>query len=287
VSDQPVNLGGNNFSVGCADVDDDGDMDLLTSTVRHGDVGSASDVSELLVNVTPPGSPLLPFDRPGRTALGLDRAHEGIWWDEGDNMTLASDVDLDGRKDLWLFSSNYPDPGNHPWLWRQIEDGTFVRATDDAGAGHASAEGPALFDLEGDGDLDMVAGTGTFNAAAPTNAVHAYLNQVGQEQNWTSIRLVGRGQGGANRSGIGARVLVTAGGRTRTQEVMGSWGHSNTQSGTALVFGLGTSCTVEKVEVRWPNAARDVTVIENVLANYRLEIAEGEPEVRYLIEEGE
>jgi enediyne biosynthesis protein E4 len=282
VSDQPENLGGNNFSVGCADVDDDGDMDLLTSTVRHGDVGSASDESEILFNVSAPGAALVPFERPGRAALGLVRDHQGIWWDEGDNMTLATDVDLDGRKDLWLFSSNYPGTGDHPWLWQQLEDGTYVQATAEGGAGHPSAEGPALFDLDGDGDLDMAAGSGTFNAAAPTNAVHAYANDAGQGSNWTSIRLVGLGAGGANRSGIGARVLVTAGGRTQVQEVAGSWGHSNTQSGVALVFGLGESCTMERVEVRWPNAAHDVTVIENAQPNYRIEITEGETAVRYI-----
>src|SRR5207302_2657452 len=53
--DQPRPLGGNHFSITCGDIDDDGDMDLMTATIRHWDVGSAADPSELLINNSPPG----------------------------------------------------------------------------------------------------------------------------------------------------------------------------------------------------------------------------------------
>ncbi len=56
------------------------------------------------------------------------------------------------------------------------------------------------------------------------------------------------------RSAIGARVRVTAGGVTQTQEVGGGYGHYGAQNERVLHFGLGSAC-VAKVSVRWPDAA--------------------------------
>ncbi len=108
-------------------------------------------------------------------------------------------------------------------------------------------------------------------------------NEVGQDSNWTRIRLVGGGEGKANRSALGAVVKVTAGGRTMTQEVLGSWGHSNTQS-DVLVFGLGSACEIDSVEVRWPDADDATETYTEVRANYALEINQGEGGLAYLTE---
>src|SRR5262249_48918659 len=43
ITDAPYSLGGNYFSFACADMDDDGDLDLMSATITHGDVGSSSD----------------------------------------------------------------------------------------------------------------------------------------------------------------------------------------------------------------------------------------------------
>ncbi len=39
----PFSLGGNNFTIACGDIDDDGDMDFMSATIVHGDVGGSSD----------------------------------------------------------------------------------------------------------------------------------------------------------------------------------------------------------------------------------------------------
>ena len=272
-SDQPWRLGGNNFSLTCGDIDDDGDMDLMSATIRHADVGTAADPSELIINDTPAGQPLTKFRRPGVVASGLDRPQTGLFWNLGDMMPVFADLDGDGRKDIYLTSSDYPD--DHGWVWRQKDDGTFADVTVASGAGHAQIHGVALVDLDLDGDLDLLAGTSTARSVAPTQALEGYINEGGAAQNWTRIRLVGRGQGGANRSAIGARVAVTAGGRTQVQEVSGGGGHGSMQHDVVLTFGLGAACDIDKIEVRWPDAAATRTEYTGVRANYRLVITQG------------
>jgi hypothetical protein len=215
--------------------------------------------------------------------MGLTRAHEGLFWDEGDNIAVLLDLDHDGVKDIYLASSNYP--GTHPWVYQGLPGGGFADVTALAGALHDSGEGPAFTDFDGDGDLDVVIGTGTFNNAAPTNAIHAYRNDVADSANFTTVELVGAGAGGANRSGIGARVVVVAAGRAQHQEVLGSYGHSNTQSGTALSFGLGAACVIDRIEIHWPNLARSVSVFEDVAANYRIVIDEVAGTLTYIVPE--
>ena len=56
----------------------------------------------------------------------------------------------------------------------------------------------------------------------------------------------------SNRSGIGARVTVEAGGRTRIDEVMSGSSYYS-QNDLRLHFGLGASTRIDKLSVRWPS----------------------------------
>lgn len=274
VSDQPYALGGNNFGVACADADDDGDMDVVFATVIHGDVGSSSDPTELALN---PGDGTK-FVRPGNEVTGLARPKLSLYGNYGDNEPVFADADLDGRKDLYLTSTVYP--GSRPWFWRQKADGTFEEVTLEAGL-IASKKGPIaqgvdFIDFDGDGDLDLITGS-----QEGTSPIHAYRNDVGQARNLLRIRLVGAGAGRSNGSVIGARVRVTAGGRTQTLEVKGGAGIGHIQNDFVLTFGLGDACDVDAVEVRWPDSAGTVTTYADVRANYSVTIREGEPELAY------
>ena len=209
-SDQPWALGGNNYSLACGDVDNDGDMDVMTSTIRHADVGSASDPSELCLNDAKPGTPLGKFRRPGPTATGIDRSaiEVGLNWNEGDLTAVMLDVDNDGLKDIYLCSSDYPD--DHGWLFHQKPDHTFEDATTPSGLGQAETHGIAFFDFDKDGDLDVAIGTSTARASGTHATLMLYENVTGQDQNFLQVQLVGGGTGMTNRSAIGALVKVTA-----------------------------------------------------------------------------
>ena len=279
-SDDRQHLGGNTFGITCGDIDDDGDVDVMTAETMHSDVGASSDRSELVINPTAPGKPLVKFVRPGADAMGLVRVHDAGDWDEGDNAAVFVDLDLDGRKDVYLAESNYP--GTHAWVWHQKADHTFEDVTTSSGIGQISAEGPMFIDYDHDGDLDLVIGTGTFNGAAKTNAMHLYRNDVGQASNWTRISLMGKGAGFSNSAAIGARIEVRAGGRSQFQDVLGASGHVGGGQTTTVTFGLGAACAIDAIVVRWPDAAGTITKYEGVLANYPIVLTEGDPAVAYV-----
>src|SRR4029077_15393354 len=111
--------------------------------------------------------------------------------------------------------------------------------------------------------------------------LRVYRNLVGQDQNWLRVKLAGKGAGFANASAIGARVRVTAGGRTQTLELQGGYGHGNLQNDLVLTFGLGATCDVDEVEVRWPNGDATVATYKDVRANYTITIHEGDTAVGY------
>lgn len=282
-SDKPWHLGGNHYSLVCGDVDNDGDMDIMTSTIRHGDVGSASDPSELCLNDTPPGMPLGKFRRPGPVATGIDRTmyENGIFWNEGDLTAVMIDFDNDGLKDIYLCSSDYP--GDHGWFYRQKPDHTFEDATTPSNLGQTQPHGIALFDMDKDGDLDIALGTSTARVGGHST-LYVYENTIGQDQNFTQVQLVGGGEGMTNKSGIGALVKVTSGGVTQMQEIQGGHSATATQNDLLLTFGLGGSCTIDKIEVRWLDAKNTVQTFTNVQANYRVRLTEGQPKVEYVLQ---
>ena len=81
----------------------------------------------------------------------------------------------------------------------------------------------------------------------------------------------------SNRSAIGARVTITAGGRSQTREVMsGSSYYSH--SDLRLHFGLGAVSVADRLEIRWP--AGLVESYSGVPADHLLHLEEGKGIVR-------
>jgi hypothetical protein len=64
------------------------------------------------------------------------------------------------------------------------------------------------------------------------------------------LKLVGDGVR-SNRSAIGARVVLEAGGREQRREVAAARGYLS-QSELVLTFGLGASDKIDKVTIHWP-----------------------------------
>jgi hypothetical protein len=257
---QPFRLGGNSGTSVCGDVDNDGDLDVLTTAIRHWWAGSGSDHAEILINKSDND---IRLDRPGREAMGWQVEHTtGLSWDEGIMTATMFDVDNDGRLDMYLGASDYA--GNRG-LWFHndgVKDGLpqFSSIAIEDSFEHNRSHGVAVADFDNDGDLDMIVGHSLSrcdpnlpNNCYPTANVRFFENVFGAQNNSLQLRLVQTA--GTNTAAIGARVTVTTtigGARvSQTREVGGGFGHFGMQDDLVQTFGLGDACEAE-VTVRWP-----------------------------------
>lgn len=271
---EPFRLGGNSGTTVCADIDNDGGIDLLTTEIAHWWAGAGSDHSEILFN---DGALEVAFERPGYAALGLTRDDIAIPWDHGDMTAAVLDFDNDGWSDIYIGASDYP--GNHGLLYHQTAPRQFVEVSIEDGIDHHRSHGVVFADFDRDGDLDIVVGhsRARCDAARPKDC-YARPRVRMFENHWEGggfIQLDLEGGPGTNRSAIGARVTVTANGVTQTQEVAGGFGHYGAQNDRILHFGLGAACRAT-VLIRWPNAQLSEETFE-LPAGYRFRIREGHP----------
>lgn len=142
-------------------------------------------------------------------------------------------------------------------------DGVFHYLGAAAGPGPARprpSRGVAVGDLDNDGDQEIVVA----NLDGPPSLL---VNEVPAEGNWLSVRALLR----SGADAVGARIAVTAGGRTQISEVR-SGGSYLSQSDFRLHFGLGGE-TEATIEIRWPSGAR--TEVGRRSANRFVVVREG------------
>ncbi len=124
----------------------------------------------------------------------------------------------------------------------------------------------SIFDVEGDGDLDIV--TGEFNAL-PQVLISDLTER--SEIRFLQVELIGAR---SNRDGLGATVRVVTPDQTFHRYYDGKSGYLS-QGTYPLYFGLGSAETVTRIEVEWPSGARQI-VSSGIELNSRIPIHEAE-----------
>ncbi len=128
------------------------------------------------------------------------------------------------------------------------------------------SHGVNMADLMGDGRLSIiVAAGGAYPGDLLTTSVYCPTELPG---NYLNVRLVGTT---SNRSAIGARVILEAGGRKQYREVSG--GSNFGCLPFEQHFGLGSLEQVEAIEVRWPSGLTQR--YDGLPVNRTLEFTEG------------
>jgi hypothetical protein len=115
--------------------------------------------------------------------------------------------------------------------------------------GTLSSRSSVIFDLDDDGDLDIV--TNDFNSEPMV-----LISDLSERRpiHWIKILLEGTK---SNRGGLGATVRVYAGGQTYTKYNDGKSGYL-AQSVLPLYFGLDEATKIDRIEVDWPSGVKQI-----------------------------
>ncbi len=258
-AEMPFRSNGNTFDCAIADFDGDGDMDCFLGEITHWWAGSSSDLSMLLVNRG--AREKFAFDRNPNM---ITRTHATPRWNQGDIHAGWIDVENDGRLDLLVASSDYPDD-QILRLYHQNSKGTFDDWTTRLGFRWANAAQISLGDFNRDGKTDLLITTSNMRLTKEQRkgrdlSVGLFQNRISNGNNFLTLQLQGQA--------IGARVSIWTGNHRQTREVYGGLGHAGHRDQTSCRFGLGKSKTVDKVEVRWPDQKATVQVFENIDPNH-------------------
>ena len=197
--------------------------------------------------------------------------------------TKFLDVDLDGDLDLFVANGHVLDIveqidstlsyaqtnqilRNETNAWDAVSTEPklrkFVDISSTLGPSFATpnvGRGAALADYDNDGDLDLL----VCSVASPARLLR---NDVGKQNHWLLVELVGRQQ----RDAIGTLVAVTAGVHRQVRERQ-SGGSYLSSHDHRLHFGLGAVARVD-MEVRWPDGT--VQTLADVAADQILRLVQ-------------
>ncbi len=226
--------GGNTFGMDLGDVDGDGHLDLYIADLSHPRYQPGSDISRLLMSTGPP-----------HWEFNNEFSQRGLVWDEGDINPSFVDVDNDGDLDLFL-AQIYPLHSAR--LYRLEESGVYRDVSYEYGLDVPVCGRQAWADIDGDGDLDLVAQDG------PAAQMRLFENRRGQDSPSVMLRLVGTRSNGA---ALGARVIAIVGDRTLVREVRSAKGHMGAMHTLEVHLGLGSASQIDTLTITWPAGAQE------------------------------
>ena len=253
-------VGGNSFGLDCADVDGDGQMDVLKTAISHAD---SWDYSRLWSD---PSVLLLGSEDGTMSNAWLEL---GLPYNEGDIDGALIDFDNDGRLDVSLsredkYEDRYPDEEQKGWfgLARQTDDGSFesvglVSGINDLTLEHEfkrmkRAQNHAWADIDHDGDLDLLIGGRDKGGGRPN---FLFRNDIGQDNDWIAIRLLGDGDN-VHSDAFGARLTISWDGGIIVREKKSSRGTYNSEDTRWFHVGLAHADCHFEASITWPDGTQ-------------------------------
>ena len=233
-------LGGGGGGRGCTwgDYDNDGDLDLFLTDESHPNQLLRNDGGGTFVDVTP-------------------SAFTGVW-----NSRSAAWGDYDNDGDLDLYVSNLGGAAN--FLYRNDGGGSFTNVTTAPLNVAATGQAVSWADYDNDGDLDL-----NLINASPSSRL--FRNDNANGNHWLKVKAIGVA---SNQHGIGARIVVVAGGVTRIREISAGSGYLAQEPAIAH-FGLGSATTITSLQVLWPSGT--VQTIPPPAVDQAIQIVEAPP----------
>jgi hypothetical protein len=249
------------MGVAAADYDNDGTMDIVKTNFMD-------ETSTLYKNFGKW------FFEDSTYAAGLGLHTKIVGWG-----VVFLDIDQDGWKDIFMANGHiYPELERaqageayrqSKTLYWNLRNGAFRDITESRGADLTrprSSRGAATGDFDNDGVPEIV--------VVNMNEPPSLFRFAAERGSGILLELVGTK---SNRSAIGARVTVEAGGLSQIDEVRSGSSYAS-QPDVRLHFGLGKSTVIDKLQVRWPNGAREE--FTGVQANQWITLREGDGIVR-------
>jgi hypothetical protein len=235
-----------NMGVAVGDIDNDGLIDVLTTTF-----------SEDYFPLFKQQSPGLYEDVSAKAGLATVTL-PWVGWACG-----FADLDNDGSKDLWVANGHvYPNAdrlATTSYLQSVAvlanRGGKFVTVPGaPEGGGQGSFRGGCAGDFNNDGRIDLLV---LPIAGRPL----LFENETESHLHWIGFQL--RGSSG-NRDAIGAQVRIESCGTTQF-ETMRNGGSYLSGNDPRIHFGLGSCTKVDRLSIRWPGGRRQV--LENLAAD--------------------
>lgn len=235
VFDSDLDLGA--FGCSWGDYDNDGDLDLFL-TVQDGS-----------------GSNILYRNNGAASGYTFTKITSTILTDPKTAGTFGSawgDIDNDGDLDLVISQAG----ANAIYL--NNGSGVFTQATGEKFNDANSANlGLSLGDYDADGFLDAAVSAVNpalfnekgFSGSGVNSQLFKNNHTAASNRNWIELKLIGTS---SNKSALGARVTLTAGGKTQIREVTTTSGFAG-ESSLVVHFGLGSNTSITSLQVHWPS----------------------------------
>jgi tetratricopeptide (TPR) repeat protein len=246
------------------DYDNDGWLDIAQfSWSNHEDVIYTWEHGE----GPPDGHPMRVYhnNRDGTfTEVGRELGLSGCFGTMSGNV---ADLNNDGYMDI-VFGNGSPKMDRlEPIAVLQSDGKKFHNITFSAGLPFlGKSHGVNIGDIFGDGRMSILVGAGgVYPADLLTANVYCPKKLVG---NYLNVRLVGTK---SNRSAIGARVSLEAGGRRQMRQVSG--GSNAGCLPFEQHFGLAETAAIDSLEIRWPSGLKQI--FQGLPINKTLQFTEG------------